>query len=196
MVGFAGAAPLTFNHNHVYIYGADGRLWESLALLQQTRYLLRLHGCIWLCPKWHHLPHRHSCPEEIYNSFKADTCGYTQRHTQTHTPHHNSKHHFDGCIVEIKYFQAPSILWVSRRRGKGWINHVNVFQVLQKSRHLTVNTQSQPLFHCRRISCHLDKGGPPRRSQRSGPGSHSSAGCCEQPGSCGPRSAPPGSTCP
>lgn len=46
-----GAMSLTFNHNHVDVYGTDMRLRQSFALLQQTWHFLRLHRCIWLRPK-------------------------------------------------------------------------------------------------------------------------------------------------
>lgn len=58
------------------------------------------------------------------------------------------------------------------------------------------NESSQPWFLCRRISCRRGKGGQLRHSQKSGPGSRSSAGCCVRLGSCEPCSVLPGSTCP
>lgn len=53
---------LTFNHDHVDIYGTDVWLWQTFALLQQTGHFLWLHRGVWLCSKRHHFPHSHSCP--------------------------------------------------------------------------------------------------------------------------------------
>lgn len=70
---------LTFHHDHVHVYSADVGLWQTFALLQQTRHFLRWHGCIWLCPKWHHLPHCHPCPG------KEDNLNAPRQNSQTVT---------------------------------------------------------------------------------------------------------------
>lgn len=49
-------APLTFDHDHVYINGADGRLRETLSFLQQVRDFSGGNPIIWLPAKGHYFP--------------------------------------------------------------------------------------------------------------------------------------------
>lgn len=96
---FPGVTSLTFNHNHVDIYGTDVRLGQSLALLQQTWHFLRLHRRIRLLPEWHHFPHCHPCPGKdtphikplpVTAAFKRTVYLKVKHHTHTHIHTHNT----------------------------------------------------------------------------------------------------------
>lgn len=48
---------LTLDHDHIDINGANLRLGQPLAFLQQIRNFLGTHCSVWLCTIGHHLPH-------------------------------------------------------------------------------------------------------------------------------------------
>lgn len=51
---------LTFNHDHIDVDGADGRLGETLAFLQDPGYLAGWDPVVRFGPKRHQLPHGHA----------------------------------------------------------------------------------------------------------------------------------------
>lgn len=52
---------LTFDHDHVHINGTDGRLGQTLALLQNRGDFTGRDPIVWLGPKCHQLPNCHTC---------------------------------------------------------------------------------------------------------------------------------------